>query len=194
MEVRFLSRPPQRAGWTASRGVSLCWRKAILSSLRSGCGAAVARSLWEREALGSNPSTPTIFCYIYNIVTSGRQLTKKILIVEDEEPVARALQLKLQRYGIESEIVPDGREALLRLSKEKFDLITLDLILPKMDGFDVLEEIRKKGTPVPVWVVSNLGQEEDIQRAKKLGAIDYFVKSNMQLAQIVERIRGVLKT
>jgi len=127
-------------------------------------------------------------------VTSGRQLTKKILIVEDEEPVARAPQLKLQRYGIESEIVPDGREALLRLSKEKFDLITLDLILPKMDGFDVLEEIRKKGNPVPVLVVSNLGQEEDIQRAKKLGAIDYFVKSNMQLAQIVERIRGVLKT
>src|SRR3989304_6615378 len=194
MEVRFPSRPPQRAGWTASRGLSLCWRKAILSSLRSGCGAAVARSLWEREALGSNPSTPTTFCYIYNIVTSGRQITKKMLIVEDEEPVARALQLKLQRYGIESEIVPDGREALLRLSKEKFDLITLDLILPKMDGFDVLEEIRKKGNPVPVLVVSNLGQEEDIQRAKKLGAIDYFVKSNMQLAHIVERIRGVLKT
>ncbi len=120
-------------------------------------------------------------------------LPKRVLIVEDEEPVARALQLKLQRYGIESEVVSDGQEALLKISRDNFDLVTLDLILPKMDGFDVLKEIRKKGNTIPVLVVSNLGQEEDVQRAKNLGALDYFVKSNMQLAQIVERIRGVLK-
>jgi DNA-binding response OmpR family regulator len=119
--------------------------------------------------------------------------SRRVLIVEDEEPVAQALQLKLKRYGIESVIVSDGQEALLELSKNKFDLITLDLILPKMDGFDVLEEIRKKGNQVPVLVISNLGQEEDVQRAKSLGALDYFVKSNIQLSQIVEKIRSAIK-
>lgn len=117
---------------------------------------------------------------------------KKVLIVEDEEPVARAIQLKLKSAGIESVIAPDGQEALSQLSRDHFDLITLDLILPKMDGFDVLEEIRKSGNKIPVLVISNLGQEEDVARAKSLGALDYFVKSNMQLAQIVERIRKVL--
>ena len=195
MEVRFLSRPPQRAGWTASRGVSLCWRKAILSSLRSGCGAAVARSLWEREALGSNPSTPTTFCYIYNIVTSGRQLTKKILIVEDEEPVARAPQLKLQRYGIESEIVPDGREALLRLSKENFDLITLDLILPKKDGREVLHQLRADswGKSVPVIILTVLDADEKmLNEILAYHPAHYFIKSEWRLEDVIEKVKELV--
>ena len=118
--------------------------------------------------------------------------TKRILIVEDEKPLARALALKLGIIGFITDIAENGDSALTAASTQKYDLIILDLILPKRDGFDVLRELREKGDTTPVVVLSNLGQEEDIVRAMKLGALEYFVKANMQLAQLVERIKEIL--
>ena len=115
-------------------------------------------------------------------------MDKKILIVEDEQAMAKALELKLDHAGFETEVVQNGEEALDLLGAESFDAIILDLIMPKMDGFDFLQQIKEKGITTPVIVASNLGQEEDIERAKALGAKDYFIKSNVSINEIVVKV------
>ncbi len=118
--------------------------------------------------------------------------TKKILIVEDEKPLAKALELKLGRSGFLTKTAFSGMEALEALKQESFDVIILDLIMPQMDGFHVLEELKKLQISIPVIVTSNLGQDEDRQRAKELGAIDYFIKTNIPPSGIVENIKKLL--
>lgn len=110
---------------------------------------------------------------------------KKILIVEDEKPIARSCELKLVNAGFQVKIVSNGEEALAILEKEPFDLILLDLIMPKLNGFRVLEELKLRNNPTPVIVTSNLMQQADVAHATSLGARDYFVKSDTALASIV---------
>lgn len=119
-------------------------------------------------------------------------MPKKILIVEDEKPMAKALQLKLNNSGYEAEVVFDGESALNFLKKKKVDLIILDLVMPKLDGFGVLKSLKDKKNKIPVIVASNLGQVDDIQKAKDLGAKDYFVKSDTSLKEVIENIVKVL--
>lgn len=117
---------------------------------------------------------------------------KKILIAEDEKPMSKALEIKLGRAGYDVKAAYNGEEAIEMLKKEKFDLLLLDLIMPKKDGFDVLEEIKSKKIKTAVIVLSNLGQEEDINKAKALGAKDFFIKSDTPIAQILEHIQKIL--
>lgn len=117
---------------------------------------------------------------------------KKVLIVEDEKPMARALEIKLNNSGYEAKVAYDGQNALDILAVEKFDIILLDLVTPRKDGFDVLEEMKTRGDKTPVIISSNLSQSEDIDRAKALGAKDYFVKSNTPIMKVVEHVRNVL--
>jgi len=117
---------------------------------------------------------------------------KKILIVEDEKAIANALTLKLRSAGFEIFLAQDGETAVSTLQKFPFDLIILDLILPKKDGFFVLEEIKKLKIPTPVIVASNLGQKEDINLAKELGAKDYIIKAEITLAEITEKVKKIL--
>ena len=125
--------------------------------------------------------------------TISPQSVKKILIVEDEEPVAKAIQLKLEREGLSGVIARDGQEALEIFSQGGFSLVLLDLILPKKTGFEVLREIRQKDSKVPVITVSNLSQEEDRAQALQLGANAYFVKSDTQLKSVVGYVLKLLK-
>ena len=118
--------------------------------------------------------------------------TKRILIVEDEKPLARVLENKLVHIGFEVKSVFDGEAALSLLAQEKFDLIVLDLVMPKTDGFGVLAKLKTFNIQTPVIVTSNLSQEEDLKKAKELGAKDYFIKSDIPLAEIVERVKKVL--
>jgi len=120
------------------------------------------------------------------------EVAKRILIVEDERPLARALELKLTRSGFQTKTVYDGAAALQAVSSEKFDLILLDLVMPKMDGFTVLEALKSHNIRIPVVVATNLSQEEDLKRVRALGAVDYFVKSDVPINAIVERIRKAL--
>lgn len=120
-------------------------------------------------------------------------MNKKILIVEDEKPLARVLSLKLNSAGYQVVIAYDGKEALAILSKQTFDLIILDLIMPKEDGFQVLQKIKDMGIKMPIIVSSNLSQIEDVKRAKQLGALDYFVKSDTTLVNVVEKVKQYLK-
>lgn len=125
-------------------------------------------------------------------MTTQSSLPKKILIVEDEKPLARALELKLIQVGYQTQTARNGEEALKILETESFDLILLDLIIPKIDGFKILAQLKQRKLKTPVMVTSNLGQEEDIKRAKELGAIDYFVKADTPLADLVNRINSAL--
>jgi len=116
----------------------------------------------------------------------------KILIAEDEKAIATALVLKLQHEGLDAETVNNGKEALERLESGDFDLLVLDLVMPVMDGFTVLEEIKKRKIQVLVMVASNLSQKEDEKRTRDLGAIDFFVKSNVSISELVENIQKAL--
>ena len=113
---------------------------------------------------------------------------KKILIIEDEKPMARALELKLTHQGFEAKSVFNGESAIETLEKEKFDLIICDLVMPKMDGFKVLLTLNEKKIKTPVIVLTNLSQEDDEKRVKSLGAKEFFIKSNTPIANIVEWI------
>ncbi len=115
----------------------------------------------------------------------------KILIVEDEHAIALALKLKLEHEGFEVTVANDGVEGVeaVKNSASPFNAIVLDLVMPRLDGFGVLEELKKMGNKVPVLVSSNLSQEEDARRAKALGAKDYFIKSNTALSDVIEHIK-----
>jgi len=118
---------------------------------------------------------------------------KKILIAEDEELIAKPLGLKLSLSGYETKHAVNGREALNMLSREKFDLILLDLLMPEVDGFSVLAELKKRGDKTPVIVATNLNQAEDVSRVFELGCTNYYVKADTNLDQIVDNVKKTIK-
>jgi len=117
----------------------------------------------------------------------------KVLVAEDEKPMAKALQLKLQKVGYEVDVANNGREALEALEKTKYDLVLLDLVMPEIDGFGVLEQMKQKGIKVPVIVSTNLSQSQDEERVRALGARDFFVKSDTPLVDVIKHIQKILK-
>ena len=117
---------------------------------------------------------------------------KRILIIEDERPLAHALELKLSHEGYATTTAATGAAGLKEGLSGDFDIILLDLILPEMDGFTVLRELRAKKVKTPVVVLSNLGQDEDKSKAEDLGVTAYLVKSNAPLAEIVALVKSTL--
>ncbi|HBK34540.1 MAG: Two component transcriptional regulator, winged helix family [Candidatus Uhrbacteria bacterium GW2011_GWE2_40_58] len=120
---------------------------------------------------------------------------KTILLVEDDIFLVAAYKDGLEREGFIIQVATDGEEAMAQLAKEIPDLILLDLIMPVKDGFEVLEEMHQDADlkKIPVIILTNLGQEEDIKKGKELGAIDYLVKANFTLAEVVKIIENHLK-
>ena len=120
---------------------------------------------------------------------------KKILIVEDDDYISKIYEIKFAKEGIAISIARDGEEAVKKASTENPDLILLDLMIPKKDGFEVLEEIKStsKNAKTPVIVLSNLGQASDIERAEKLGAQDFLVKVDHSIQDVVEKVNKSLK-
>lgn len=119
---------------------------------------------------------------------------KKILLAEDDTFISRAYGDGFTRAGFDVVLAHDGVEALSKIRSEKPDIILLDIIMPDKNGFEVLEEIKKdKGfSNIPVIVLSNLGQQSDIEQGKKLGAVDYLIKSNTSMKEVVEKVRSHL--
>lgn len=120
-------------------------------------------------------------------------ISKKILIIEDENTLSQVLKLKLSRVGFIVRVACNGEDGLAQLSKEVFDLILLDILMPKIGGFDVLKRLNELHINTPVIVLSNLVQEKDIQKMKTLGANNFFIKSNTSINVIVEEIKKILK-
>ncbi len=119
---------------------------------------------------------------------------KKILLVEDEQSLLKIYSNKLRNSGFDVSVAITGDEALRKAQTEVPDLILLDLILPGKDGFLVLEELKQKEATkhIPVVILSNLGQQTDIDRGKLLGAVDYLVKSDVGLMDLVEKVNHYL--
>jgi DNA-binding response OmpR family regulator len=117
---------------------------------------------------------------------------KTFLAVEDDELIRHLYERSFRVAGQEIEIAKDGEEALEKLSKMevKPSVILLDIMMPKMNGFDVLEAIKKDDTlkDIPVIMLTNLGSEEDREKGLALGALDYLVKSDYNPSQVVEKV------
>lgn len=122
---------------------------------------------------------------------------KKILvaIVEDDDFLRSLAVTKLQSFGFGVISAGNGKDGLEKVQTEKPDLVILDLMLPVMDGFDVLRTLRNnpETKKLPVIVFSNLGEEKDIKTCLDLGISDYMIKSNFTLDELVEKINMVLK-
>lgn len=118
-----------------------------------------------------------------------------ILIVEDEEFLVRTLQDNLVSEGFKVDAAMDGEEALSKLAKDKPDLILLDLLLPKKDGFYVLNQVKQnpEWKLIPVIVLSNLGGDTEIKKALEMGADDYFVKSQHPIQEVVEKVKDYIE-
>lgn len=118
----------------------------------------------------------------------------KVLVAEDDKFLLNAYKVKLTKAGYDLKTATDGDEALAVLKEFIPDVIILDLIMPKKDGFTVLEHIKNddKLKHIPVIVASNLGQKEDIDHAMKLGAKDYIIKSDFSLGALVNKINALV--
>ncbi|MFA6099210.1 MAG: response regulator [Patescibacteria group bacterium] len=120
---------------------------------------------------------------------------RKILLTEDDLSLMKIYSNKLRISGFDVSMAITGDEALRKAEIELPELMLLDLILPGKDGFLVLEELKKnpKTKNIPVIILSNLGQESDIQKGKELGAVDYLIKSDVSLAALVEKVKKYLQ-
>lgn len=118
---------------------------------------------------------------------------KKILVVEDEATLQKALNDVLAQEGYEVLSALDGAAGLNLAKKENPDLILLDIILPKMDGFDVLRGLKEENYKIPVIVLTNLSDINDIQKALDLGATTYLVKADFHLEDVLKKVKEVLK-
>ena len=117
-----------------------------------------------------------------------------ILLVEDDKFLRDLMKQKLIKVGYNVLVAVDGEEGLKMAESEKYDIVLLDLILPGINGFEVLRGIKSnpKISSIPVIVLSNLGQKEDVERAMKLGAVDFMIKAHFTPQEIVDKIKSVI--
>lgn len=120
---------------------------------------------------------------------------KKILVIEDEEYLLKAVEAKLKHEGFKSIGARDAESGYDELVNDNVSLIWLDLLLPKMQGLEFLQKIRKnkKFKDIPVLIVSNLDDKEKIEKAFELNVVDYKVKAHTNLEKVIEEIKGYLK-
>lgn len=118
----------------------------------------------------------------------------KILIIEDDRFLSSILKTRLEKEGFNVSQAFDGDEGIAFLKQNKPDLILLDIIMPKMSGFEVLQTISldPELNSIPVMIASNLGQDSDIQKAKSLGAVDYYVKVRTSIDELAQMVKNLV--
>lgn len=119
---------------------------------------------------------------------------KKILIAEDDKYLASAYEMKLTKYGYSVRVAVDGVKFLEECNKEVPDLIILDLVMPNMDGFKVLEELKKNARfkSIPVIVATNVDEQKDRDKCDAYGVVSYMVKSTLSFDKLSDKIRFIL--
>ena len=120
---------------------------------------------------------------------------KRILVIEDDRSLQNALVEMISQEGYEAISAFDGEEGLKKISESTPDLILLDIILPKKNGYEVLDEIKKDPAKkdIPVMILTNLEEVDNVQKALDLGATTFMVKSDFSLKDILEKIKETLK-
>jgi len=121
-------------------------------------------------------------------------MAKKILIIEDDKLLRKVIGKKLVMENYKVVEAMDGEEGLKFSESEQPDLILLDLVLPEIDGFEVLARLKKNPNTlkIPVIILSNLGDEEKVEKGLKLGAVDYLIKAQLNPGDIINKIKKVL--
>lgn len=117
---------------------------------------------------------------------------KKILLIENEELIINILQKKLEKEGYKVLIARDGIEGMEKMRENKVDLILLDIVMPRMGGLEVLEEMikDKELRMIPVIVISNSGQSVELYRAKRLGARDWLIKTEFDPREVLAKVKN----
>jgi DNA-binding response OmpR family regulator len=126
---------------------------------------------------------------------NSHSMAKKILIIEDDKFLRQLITQKLLKEGYDVLEAIDGEEGLKKVKEEKPDLVLLDLILPGIDGFEALSQMKKEDSlaRIPIIILSNLGQKEDVERGLNLGAVDYLIKAHFTPGEIIEKVKKALK-
>lgn len=117
----------------------------------------------------------------------------KIIIVEDEEALATVLEAKLSKEGYDVAVENNGEDGFNKIKSWQPDLILLDIVMPKMDGYEVLESLNRDNIKTPVIIISNSGQPVEIEKTTKLGAVDHLIKTQFDPAEVVEKVHNYLK-
>jgi DNA-binding response OmpR family regulator len=122
-------------------------------------------------------------------------MAKKILVIEDDKFLRELIIRKLTGEGYEASEAVDGEEGIKKIKEKKPDLILLDLILPGINGFEVLSRAKEDANlaQIPVIILSNLGQKDEIEKGLKLGAIDFLIKAHFTPGEIIGKIKAILK-
>lgn len=122
-------------------------------------------------------------------------MATKVLIVEDDKFLSELISTKLQKEECEVLMASDGEQGIQMAQDQQPDIILLDIMLPGMSGFDVLQKLKMDSSSakdIPVLILSNFGQEAKVREGLKAGAVDYLVKANFTTGEIVEKIQSVL--
>ncbi len=117
---------------------------------------------------------------------------EKILIIEDEQSLVDLLKAKLEKEGYLVETAGDGEAGLAKIKEWQPDLILLDIVMPKMDGYEVLEKLNEKKIKIPVIIISNSGQPVEIEKTKKLGAVAHLIKTEFSPLDVLNKVRNCL--
>jgi len=122
-------------------------------------------------------------------------MAKTILIIEDDKFLRELIARKLKEEDFRASEAVDGEEGIKKIKEEKPDLVLLDLILPGIDGFEVLSRMKEESalSSIPVIILSNLGQKEDVEKGLKMGAVDYLIKAHFTPGEIIDKIKNALK-
>jgi DNA-binding response OmpR family regulator len=120
---------------------------------------------------------------------------QRILVVEDDRFLRKAAEAALRRQGFTVLVASDGEEGLRVARSELPDLVLLDLIMPGLQGFEVLKLLKEEPatSAIPVIILSNLGQDSDVKKAMEAGAVDYLVKANLALDTLVARVKTLFE-
>ena len=123
------------------------------------------------------------------------ETAKKVLVVEDEKFLSNLLKVRMEREGFSVLQAYDGEEGMKMLKEQQPSLVVLDLVMPKMSGFEFLERMSMDPQVgrIPVVVASNLGQDSDIEKAKRFGVVDYFVKAQIPIDQLATVLKGIIQ-
>ncbi len=118
----------------------------------------------------------------------------KVLVIEDDSFLRGVLARKLKEEGFEVLEAKDGEEGLQKAQEESPDMILLDIVLPEMDGFEVLSRLKdnEKSSHIPVIILSNLGQPDERERGLKLGAVAFLIKATLTPQEIVQEVKKYL--
>ena len=120
---------------------------------------------------------------------------KTILLVEDDPFLIDIYTTKLKDSGFSIEVAADGEEGIRKLRGKKFDLLVLDIVLPQIDGWEILKKIKEDlKIKIPIVILSNLGQKEEVEKGMKQGAAKYLIKAHYTPSEVVEEVKKVLKS